>query len=85
MFFVTWRVHQQIIIRKDVPENYKVYLMLLVCARLQALEVWVLREIFNFLIYFFYFQERERERGRKRAREGKVEREGLKQAPCSIP
>jgi len=34
-------LHQvlQIIMMKDISENYKVYLMLLVCARLQALEV----------------------------------------------
>lgn len=37
----------QTITTKDIPENYKVYLMLLICARLQASEAWELRVTFT--------------------------------------
>ena len=49
----------QPITTKDIPENYKVYLMLLICARLQASEAWELRVTFTLIFSlkcYLYFE-----------------------------
>ena len=40
MFLLLLHQELQIIMTKDIPESYKLYLMLLLCACLLALELW---------------------------------------------
>ena len=73
--YVCFSFHEelQIIMMKDGSENYRLYLVLLVCAKLQALEVWkwnfgrFFTPIFSLNCFFKLFAKEAGAQGRNRA------------------